>query len=109
MSTYRPNEEWSCLMYQGLVARATTRRTCHYGTLSDEIDYGAPNLMGDQLRRISSFCAAHGRPDITVLLVSHAAGTPSAATVANVDQERERVFEFPWFQHLPPTLEDMSK
>ena len=47
MSTYRPNEDWSCLMYQALVARATTRRTCRYGTLSDEIDYGAPNLMGD--------------------------------------------------------------
>ena len=104
----RPNTEWSCLIWQALVARATTRRTVTYGELAKDIDYGAHNLMGNQLRRVAAHCKTNRFPDITVLIVRSDTGKPGAATVGDVDAEREGVFAFEWFQKLPPTLEDMA-
>ena len=103
------NAEWSCLIWQALVMRATTRRTVTYGELDNDIGYGAPNLMGDQLRRIAAYCRAYQLPDLTVLVVNQDTGVPGVATVANVDREREHVFAVGWFRRLPPTLEDMTK
>ena len=107
--TSRPNTEWACLMWQALVARATTRRTVTYGELAKDIGYGAPNLMSGPLELIFRYCKAHQCPDLTVLVVTQATGKPGDGNnTDDVDAEREWVFAHPWFQWLPVTLEGLA-
>ena len=106
MTTY----ERALQIYQVLMSFAYQRQNLTYETLGRLIDL-PHRFLGMHLDHLLRYCTTHGLPQITVLVVRKAEGTPSTgfpSATMDLDQERERVFEYPWFRQKPLTIEDLK-
>ena len=106
MTTY----ERGLQIYHVLMSFAYQRKTLTYETLGQLIDL-PHRFLGNYLEHLLRYCTDQGLPQITILVVRKAEGTPStgfpSATV-DMDQELERVFDYPWFRQKPLTIEDLK-
>ncbi|MBM7842122.1 hypothetical protein [Herpetosiphon giganteus] len=106
MTTY----ERALQIYQVLISLAHNRQTLTYSLLGDLV--GLPRQsLGAHLDHLFRYCQHNNLPQITVLIVRKTEGNPSSgfsAEMLNLDQERERVFEYPWFRQKPLTVEDLK-
>jgi putative restriction endonuclease len=73
---------------------------------ADFIGMGAGTLS-QPLDLLMRYCDQKGLPPLTVLVVNQETGQPGLglSTLEELNRDRERVFNYAWFQ-LPPLLAD---
>jgi hypothetical protein len=92
-----------------LVAAAMNRQTLTYLKLSI-LMYKKPaaGVMDKILGHIAFYCIDNRIPPLTSIVVGKTRGTPGTdfpLTGANLDAERERVYDFDWYDIYPPKSE----
>lgn len=103
-------------LWQILIGYATNRQTTTYNLLAQQakmvtVDGKLKTMaLWHALDRIMKYCEKHKLPPLTILVVNQEKGQPGQGltTSTNRDADRERVFAYPWFLLLPPTVEDLS-
>lgn len=106
MTTY----ERAIQIYEVLIAAAHNRQTVTYKMLSDLVGL-PPQGLGRHLDHLQSYCARHGLPPLTVLVVRTSIGEPGPGLTesANKDADRERVYARNWFGEKPLTVEVLQE
>jgi hypothetical protein len=82
------------------------RQTITYLELS-RIMYGrdAAGVLDDILGHIAFYCIDNGIPPVTSIVVGKGRGTPGADIPVDpeqIDELREKVYEFDWYDLYPP-------
>jgi len=92
-----------------LIGLAHRRANITYGQLADLIGFGGALALAGPLGCIMWYCIQHKLPPLTVLVVNKDTGTPSEGLggVDDFDIARERVFNYSWFDLVPPTVEEL--
>lgn len=98
--------------WQILISLAANRQTITYEKLGDAM-FGrrAAGVLAQTLDLIARHCKAHGFPPLTAVVVGTGRGTPGTGIptgIANIDRDRETVYECKWFTYFPPTLEQLA-
>ncbi len=100
---YPHNRYRALQIWQILISNAHNRQTVTYGILSDMLGYGGAGTMDKMLGHIAAYCALHNLPLLNTLVVGKDSGVPTEGTFGrDPNQERERVFRYPWFGVYPP-------
>ncbi len=95
-------------IWQLLIGAARLRQTLTYSTVADAIGMGAGTLS-QPLELVMRYCERGGLPPLTVLVVNQETGRPGAglSTLEELNRDRERVFNYAWFQLAPLRPEDL--
>ena len=95
-------------IWQVLIARATNEQVIRYDELAKLIGREVPARgLGQYLDRVSAFCERREKPDITVLVINISRKRPGKLPQGlDLDRERLRVFQTPWFAMDPPRPEE---
>mgnify|MGYP000869519786 CR=1 FL=1 len=104
------NYERALQIYQVLMGFAHQRQTLTYETLGKLVGL-PPHGLAMHLDHLLRYCKNQTLPPITILVVRKAEGTPSTgfpSATMDLDQERERVFDYPWFRQKPLTIEELK-
>lgn len=109
-SNIKKNPYRALQIYQILVGLAKERKTVTYGILADWLGYAGAGVFASQLGHIMNWCDQNGLPPLTILVVNTGTGLPGAGLITPVDlhKEREKVFNFDWFDVVPPTPIELS-
>jgi hypothetical protein len=103
-----------------LIGQASNRQTITYLELSN-IMFGnnAAGVLDKILGRILTYCRANKIPGLPVIVVGKGRGTPGGMEKLyskehndkgrDVDEEREAVYEHPWYDMYPPTEDDLIR
>jgi len=98
-------------IYLILIALAATRSTIKYDVLAKQIGYPAGHMLAGPLGHIMKLCREYDLPALTSLVVD-SQGSPSqgltSVKLEDVPGEQARVFEYSWFAHVPPSLEQLE-
>lgn len=92
--------------YLMLIGAAARRETVLYGTLGNATGVIARSVGKDLLNPVWRFCEMQGHPDLTTIVVRADIGEPAEGH-ANYP-ERERVYNYPWMDYAPPTIEELE-
>ena len=101
-------------IWQVLIAAAHNRQMLTYEILADLIGLGpkgkGAGVLAQTLGVLMKYCQAKRFPPITALVVNKAAGRPGKGltTFVNLDEDRENVFNYPWYHLAPLTIEDLE-
>jgi hypothetical protein len=94
-----------------LIGQAAERKTLTYEMLSEMLGFerGA-GVLSQTLGHIMFWCTQNGLPALTTLVVGKGSGTPGDGLTSVEDREaaREQVFEFDWYDLVPPSVEDLD-
>jgi len=95
-----------------LVSKAMNRQTVTYELLS-ELMYGkkAQGVLNAVLGHVAFYCEDNGLPPLTVLVVGKWPGKPGEgfpAGPAKIDENREGVFQFDWYNIYPPSEAELA-
>jgi hypothetical protein len=98
--------------WQILVGKAMSRQTVTYEGLS-KLMYGkeAAGVLAGVLGHIAFYCKENGIPPITALVVVKGAGKPGhriPVDPATIDEERENVYQYDWYDIYPPSEADLA-
>ncbi|MDA2916291.1 hypothetical protein MYX64_05545 [Nitrospinae bacterium AH_259_B05_G02_I21] len=101
----RSSQIWSLL-----VCAAIERKTYTYGQIAKILGFEGAGVMGQFLNPIMRFCEDNELPPLTVLVVSQDTGLPGEGlvTLEEVNEDREKVFDFDWFSIEPPQNNDFE-
>lgn len=96
-------------IYQILVGAAHRREILTYQILAKLIGYKGAGVLDRQLGHLMYWCSQNNLPPLTVLVVNKSTGLPGWGLVEAVDlnSDRERVFNFNWYELVPPTVENL--
>lgn len=99
--------------YLVLIGLAWNRQIITYSLLSKEqMEYGDGGILAFPLGCIMGWCHENGLPPLAVLVVNKETGIPGEGlgTVEdkNYPAAQQRVFDFNWFQHFAPTVEELA-
>ena len=96
--------------YLILVSKATNRQTIRYGVLADQIGVARQGVGQSCLNPVYRFCMDNDYPDLTVLAVQRDTGEPAEGHFdrATLYREREKVYDFPWTDYAPPTVDGQA-
>lgn len=99
----------SLQLWQLLIGAARSRQTLTYAMAADLIGMGAGTLA-QPLDLLMRHCHRHSLPPLTVLVVNQETGQPGAglSTLEELNRDRERMFNYPWFQLPPLQADDLS-
>lgn len=102
-------QERALQLWQVLISAAHNRQVLTYEIVAKRIGLVSRGL-GPHLGHIMRYCENNDLPPLTVLIVKKGRGLPGAGltTVANPDEDRERVFAQNWFGMKPPTADDFK-
>ncbi len=94
-----------------LVCAARERRSYTYGNIANILGMGGAGVMAQFLGPIMHFCERSGYPPLTVLVVNQETGLPGDGliTLEELNQDREKVFRFDWFEIEPPETNDFAQ
>ena len=93
-------------IWQILIAKAHARQTITYGMLADMLGFEGAGTMDRMLGHIAAYCALHDFPLLNTLVVGKDSGVPTdGAFGRDPNEERELVFNYPWFRVYPPAAE----
>lgn len=96
-------------IWQVLISAAHNRQTITYRQLSEIIGMGSkPVVVVPPISRVWEYCERNALPHLTYLVVGQVKGAPGA-DFEDIDQEREKVYNYPWFSQLPPQKSDFVK
>jgi putative restriction endonuclease len=96
--------------WQFLIGKARNRQIVQYEELRQLLGYPTCNPLRHVLGCIMWFCQQNPPlPPLTIIVVNQS-GEPgdgfSAEIRENYHQRREDVFNYPWFNLVPPTIHD---
>jgi len=99
--------------WQILVAAAMNRQTLTYKGLS-QIMYRkeAAGVLDKILGHIAFFCGDNKLPALTSIVVGKNRGTPGADIPVDpkvMDREREKVYDFDWYNVYPPSPAQLAQ
>jgi hypothetical protein len=99
--------------WQILVGKAMNRQTVTYEDLS-ELMYGkkAAGVLAGVLGHIAFYCEDNNIPPLTTLVVGKWPGRPGdriPVAPAKIDEERERVYRYNWYDLYPPSEADSAE
>ncbi len=94
-----------------LVCAARERKSYTYGQIANILGMGGAGVIAQFLGPIMWLCEDNGYPPLTVLVVNQDTGLPGEglSTIQEVNEDRERVFNFNWFAIEPPQIKDFQK
>ena len=97
-------------IYQILVSLAHNRQTTTYGRLAGILDFAGAGVFAGMLGHIMNWCDQNELPPLTILVVNQETGLPGSGltTPVNLHKEREQVFNFNWFDVVPPTAAELA-
>ncbi len=110
---YNPNSKHPARAQQAwqiLVGMAMRRESTTYELLSEKM-YGKPaaGVLAKILGHVAYFCEDHDFPPLTAVVISKTEGkSGDGIPVDNVDQGREKVYAFDWYNIPPPTEDELS-
>jgi putative restriction endonuclease len=104
-STERALQVWLIL-----IGKAYNHQTMTYIELANLMGYNDARPIRNFLIPIMNYCDQNDLPPLTVLVVSKEKGTPGTGltTVDNPDLDRQRVFNYNWYNLYPPTPEEFQ-
>jgi len=122
---YRNSEEESMIQYfsekntlenralqiwQILIGFSYERKITTYREIADILGYKGAGTMDRQLGHILHFCAQNKLPPLSVLVVNSETGLPGDGfdTTGDLHKQREKVFNFDWFDIIPPTATEFA-
>lgn len=99
----------SLQLWQLLIGVARLRQTVTYSMAADLIGMGAGTLA-QPLDLLMRYCHQNSLPPLTVLVVNQETGQPGAglSTLEELNRDRERVFNYKWFQLAPLQTVDLT-
>lgn len=100
-------------IWQILIAQATNRQTTTYGALARTMGYqtrGA-QFLTNLLEPVMRYCQENVLPPLTIIVVNQQTGKPGVglSSLVDLNADREKVFNYPWFTIYPPTLEEFEE
>lgn len=92
-------------IYLILIGAARSRQVLTYDIVSKIIGYKGAGVISKPLGHIMFWCRENNLPSLTTLIVNSETGLPGdgLTQAADLNSERERVFDYPWFDLVPPT------
>lgn len=97
-------------IWQILIACAHQRQTLTYGNLAKILGFQGAGTLAPILGHLMYFCHQHNLPPLTVIVVNQETGLPGNGLVgANLNADREKVFDYNWFGLYPPTPEELRQ
>lgn len=92
-------------IWQILIGFAYERKITTYGEIANILGYKGAGTLDRQLGHILHFCAQNKLPPLSVLVVNSETGLPGDGfdTTGDLHKQREKVFNFDWFDIIPPT------
>ena len=114
MRAFNPSSEMSDRAVQAwliLVSKAMNRQTVTYLGLS-RLMYGkdAPGVLDKILGHVAYYCKDNQLPPLTSIVVGKGRGTPGhdiPVALSKIDAERERAYEYNWYDVYPPSKDDL--
>jgi alkylated DNA nucleotide flippase Atl1 len=95
-------------VWQVLICAARNRQTITYGQLAQLIGMGEnPVVVTPFLPRVLEYCERNNLPPLTYLVVGKWTGKPGTE-FPDLDSERERAFNYPWFSLRPVQVNDFE-
>ncbi|OOS00553.1 hypothetical protein B0187_01205 [Haemophilus paracuniculus] len=99
-------------IWQILVGIAMNRQTITYQKLSNLMFHkNAMGVLGPMLEPVSRFCNENGLPPLTAIVVNAETGLSGDGipTEQNLNEAKEQVFKFDWYDIFPPTIEELEQ
>jgi putative restriction endonuclease len=92
-----------------LMGHAHRRETITYGQLAQRIGFAGAQALARPLGCIMWYCTQNKLAPLTVLVVNKDTGAPSEGLIGvdDCDIARERVFNYKWFDLVPPTISEL--
>lgn len=106
------NPKRALQIWQILVSKAHNHQTITYGELAELLGFKGAGMVGHKLEPILDYCDIHGLPQLTCLVVNPGTGLPSpksALVQATSQAEREKVYQFNWYNLVPPTPQEFHE
>ena len=104
---------WALRTYLVLIGCAYRSETITYGVLAAAVDRDGPNLLAEPLDCITRWCTRHGLPQLASIVVKMETGMPepgfSAVAPDAILSERQKVWAYDWFAHVPPSVNELMK
>ena len=98
--------------WQILVAAAMNRQTLTYLGLSQKMyQRKAQGVLDKILGHIAFYCIDNDLPTLTAIVVGKGRGTPGEdipADRSKMDEARDQVYEFDWYNVVPPSPEELK-
>lgn len=96
-------------LWQILIAAASERKIITYGIVSNLIGIKVAIALREPLYYLKQWCEVNSLPPLTVIVVNQETGKPgSGLALADLDQAREDVFNYPWYRLVPPTADELK-
>lgn len=96
--------------WQFLIGKAMNRQIVRYKELQEVMGYPTSNPLASILECLLRYCDEHKLPPLTILVVNQS-GIPGAGfpvdSLEDYHKQREKVFEYDWFNLFPPSIEDL--
>lgn len=92
-----------------LIGAAYNRQILTYRILAEMLNYKGAGVFARTLGHIMFYCREEGLPPLTVIVVNQETGLPGEGlTETDLNADRERVFNFDWYDIVPPTPEQLA-
>ncbi len=96
-------------IWQILIAKASNRQTLTYGMLAQLLGFQGAGVLAPILGHIMFYCQQNSLPPLTVIVVNQKTGLPGEGlTDAELNADREAVFNYDWFNLYPPSPEELA-
>jgi hypothetical protein len=98
--------------WQYLISTAHNRQIARYRDLRLMMGYSDDRPLTPILACLMFFCQQNKLPPLAIIVVNQSGKPGSGFTTENESdyhQRREDVFEYPWFEVLPPTIEELRE
>jgi hypothetical protein len=99
--------------WQILISMASNRQTTTYENLS-KLMFGksAAGVLAQILGHVAFFCIDNDLPPLTSIVVGKWRGSPGEEIPldpSKIDEQREQVYRYDWYNTYPPTENDLGK
>ena len=97
-------------IWQILIGLSHNRQTITYGMLAKIIGFKRAGTLGQFLDPIMRYCKQNNLPPLTIVVVGYTAGSPGKGliTIENLNSDREKVFNYDWYNLYPPNEKDFA-
>lgn len=98
-------------IYLILVGAAHRREILTYQIIAARLGYKGSGVLDRQLGHLMRWCHENMLPPLTVLVVNKKTGLPGVGLTlaADLNADREAVFQFNWYSIVPPTSAELPE
>lgn len=93
-----------------LISKAHNRQVTSYKELAEIIGYKGEGVLAQTLGHIMYYCKDNVLPPLTSLVVNES-GLPGSGFAPDINPniDRQTVFDFKWFEIVPPTPNELKQ